>query len=75
MPGALWTYRLWNPWCLNKLFPFLLSRTNFLKPFTKVKQTIMSMLIDVYVQKWLNTSVYMCATFMIEHKASSSETY
>ena len=20
-PGALWTYRTWNPWCINKLFP------------------------------------------------------
>ena len=36
---------------------------------------MLSMLFDVYIEKWGTTSIYMFTTYMLENQASASESF
>ena len=74
-PLALWTYRWLNPWYITKFYPWLFQKTNFLTDYTHFKKTMLSMLFDVYIEKWGTTSIYMFTTYMLENQASASESF
>lgn len=63
-PSALFTYRIVNPWYINRFYPWLLP--GFTKNFTSLKKTFLAVIFDVFVYKWFSTFVYMGGTHLIE---------
>ena len=63
-PMALYVYRLMQPFYIKYVIPKLFPQ--FTKNFTHLKRTFVSVVVDTYILKFLNTAIYMGGTNLIE---------